>query len=193
MRRGFALHLIAAGCAAAALALPGVAGAKLIGPKDLDVLDTGYGCFGNPSCTQVNLNLPGAAVVRSPISGRIIRWRVAIQEGSGGPLKLQVLRRTVNKPGVAADKFKPIRETAEATTYSGINTLQASLRIKRGDFIGLAVLSNQTAINAVEGDTFGTANFGLFNASLVPGDPAVVPDQFPSEPAYLLYNARVRG
>lgn len=193
VRRGFAVHLIAGGLLAA-LMLPGVAGAKLIGPKDLSTFDGSYACFGNPSCTEVNLAVP-TGTARSPVSGTIVRWHVNVADvgNPAGPLQLQVLRRTVNEPGVAGDKFKAVRESAEMVSFAGINTFQASLRIKKGDFIGLAILSDQTSIADVEKDTFGMTNFGVFNAPLVPGDPAVAPDQFPSAPAALLYNAKVRG
>jgi hypothetical protein len=195
VRRGFAVHLIAAGCALVALVLPGVAGAKLIGPKDLSSFDGSYSCFGTPSCTEVNVTIP-TGKVRSPITGTIVRWHVNVEStyGNGqGPLQLQVLRRTVNEPGVGGDKFKAIRESAEVESAFGDNTFQTSLRVKKGDFIGLAILSDLTAIREVDGDTFGDANFGVFDAPLVPGDPAAAPDQFPSAPAALLYNAKVRG
>jgi hypothetical protein len=193
VRRGFAVNLIAGGCAVVALALPGVAGAKLIGPRDLETFDGSYGTFGNPSCTFVNLALPAGAV-RSPVSGTIVRWQVNVSTAGNpaGPIQLQVLRRTLNQPGVAGDKFKAIRESTEVDTFSGINTVQASLKIKKGDFIGLAVLNELTSINEVDEEAFRKGNFGVFDTPLVPGDPAAVPDQFPSSPAALLYNARVR-
>ena len=194
MRRGFAVHLIAGGCALVALMLPGAAGAKLVGVRDLSTIDGGFSCFETPSCTEMNLAVP-TGTLRSPVSGTIVRWRVSISESNSGegPLQLQVLRRTRNEPGVAADKFKVIREGPEEETFSGLNTIQSSLRIRKGDFVGLALLSDQTSINEVDTDTFGTGNFGIFDSPLVPGDPAVVPDQFPSIPAALLYNATVRG
>jgi hypothetical protein len=193
VRRGFAVHLIVGGSALAALVLPGVAGAKLIGPKDLSTIDGGYSCFETASCTEVNLAVP-TGTARSPVSGTIVRWRVSISESNSGegPLQLQVLRRTRNEPGVAADKFKVIRESPEEETFFGLNAIQASLRIRKGDFVGLALLSDQTSINEVDTDTFGTGNFGIFDSPLVLGSPAVVPDQFPSAPAALLYNATVR-
>lgn len=179
--------------ACASLALPPSADAALVGPHDLSdsIVDGSYGCFGFPSCTFTNLSLPGAAV-RSPISGTITRWRVNVEATSpntGGPLRLQVLRRTVNEPGVAADKFKALRQSGDAVTGPGKNVLQASLDIRKGDFIGLADLSDQTFIRNVD----GSGLFGVFDPPLAPGGPGSTPDEFPTGGAYLLFNATVKG
>jgi hypothetical protein len=171
--------------------VPGTAGAAVIGPQDITPSDalTGYSCFGNPSCTLVNLNVPDAKV-RSPVSGTITRWRVNVADNgtSQGPLRLQVLRRTVNEPGNVDDEFKAIRQTSKETSQGDKNVFQASLRIRKGDYIGLANLAENTSIWSV--DDVGL--FAEYSAPLVPGDPAASPDLFPIGQHYLLYNATVR-
>jgi hypothetical protein len=186
-------RLIIGAVACAALVLPSSAGAALVGPPGIATSgwDGAYGCFGFPACTFANLRLPDGAV-RSPISGTITRWRVNVEETSpntAGPLRLEVLRRTADKPGLAADKFKAISRSAKTTTDAGLNVLQASLPIRKGDFIGIADLSEQTYIRNVE----GSGIFGVFAPPLAPGDPGSAPDEFPSVDAYLLFSASVRG
>lgn len=100
-----------------------------------------------------------------------------------------MLRRTVDKPGFAADKFSVLRQSAQTTTAPGVNPYQSSLRIRKGDFIGIADLSDQTYIRNVD----ASGLFGAFIPRLAPGDPASAPDQFPVGGAYLLFNATVHG
>jgi hypothetical protein len=95
----------------------------------------------------------------------------------------------VDEPGLAADKFKAVRQSAETTTDAGLNVLQASLHIRKGDFVGIADLSDQTYIRNVD----GSGTFGVFAPPLAPGDPGSAPDEFPVGNAYLLFSASIRG
>jgi hypothetical protein len=187
------VRLLTGALACAALFLPTPAGAAVVGPPNIGSIDPdgSYGCFGFSSCSFANLRLPDGNV-RSPISGTITRWRVNIQETSAnpaGPLRLQVLNRTVDKPGVAADEFKAVRESPDTPTSAGLNVVQASLHIRKGQFIGIAVLSDQTGINNVD----NSGVFGVFDPPLAPGDPGSTPDQFPDGAHYLLFSATIHG
>jgi hypothetical protein len=86
-----------------------------------------------------------------------------------------VLKRTVDNPGVATDEFKAVRESLDTPTSAGLNVLQTSLHIRKGQFIGIADLSDQTYINDVD----NSGIFGVFDPPLAPGDPGSTPDQFP--------------
>jgi hypothetical protein len=187
------VSLLAGVAASAAMLLPAGAGAAVVGPKDLIATGNANTCFPATDCSFANLKLPAdAGTVRSPISGRITKWRAEFEvvPSGGGPVRLQVLRRTDNPAGLRNDRFRVLRETADAFVGStGVNTFPADMRIREGDFIAFAsnALDANLGFNEVPGSTFG-----IWNGVLAPGDESS-PDEFPSFPAYLLYNATVRG
>lgn len=189
MRTSTVFRLAAGALACAALAVPAGAGAAVIGPRDV-APESWDGSVAHNSFlpwTAVNLSVPDANV-RSPISGTITRWRINVEatfQTGDGPMQLQVLRRTVNEPGNADDKFKVVRETSEVTSGFGKNVFQASLSIRKGDFIGVQVLDDDTAIREIDSGVL--AWFDSFD----PGDPAIVPDDFQSSAQHVLFNATV--
>src|SRR5215217_6959855 len=98
-RRLRGMMLAGAACASASFASP--AGAALIGPRDVSADALSGTIAGFPAaCTDSNMQLPEGNV-RSPISGRITRWRVYVPPAhdtyvNDGPLRLQVLKRINN-------------------------------------------------------------------------------------------------
>jgi hypothetical protein len=137
--RSVTRHLVG-GVIVAALVMPSGATGAIVGPKDigLEQADTGSTC--TPSCTWVNTKLPdGVGQVRVPFDGAILEWRVNVGSGDG-PLQLQVLRRTVNKPGNTSDKYDVVRQS-EPETFASVGVPiehDTNLRVKKNDFIGLA-------------------------------------------------------
>jgi hypothetical protein len=123
---------------------------------------------------------------QSPIRGTIKRWR--FNALGTGTVRLQVLRRTVNEPGSAADEFA-VRQTPEMDTVLGRNAFAASLRVHKGDFIGLAVLSG----GAIVRSRFGpSARFGVEQPAFIPGDPASPCSTINPDQSDLLFNATVK-
>lgn len=180
------------------------AGAALIGPPDLTSNWSGsFGCgVDKVPCEYVNLSLPSvpasgpgsfdvqAGKVRSPVTGTITKWRVNIEEFSGtgaGPLQLQVLRRTVDEPGRTADKFRAVRESSEENSSINLNTFFTSLRIRKGDFIGLNIIGASTAVREIDAGVVG-----FLNTPLTPGGSAAVFDDVTAE-RQALFNATVKN
>jgi|SRR5215211_4485474 len=185
------LVLGATGLTCAVLVAPALAGAAVIGPPDLESKwDGSRACGLDPApCEFVNLRLP-TGDVRSPVTGTITKWRVNIEEFSGtgeGPVQLQVLRRTVNEPGRPADEFRAVRESSEEDTGINVNTFFASLKIRKGDFIGLNLLGENTSIRQIDAGVVG-----IFETPLTAGDPAAPFDDFLQE-RQMLFNATVKN
>lgn len=177
----------------AALVLPASTEAATVGPSDVDLATgTAQSCF--DQCTFMNPILPeGVGLERSPITGKITRWRANVADGVG-PLRLQVLKRTHNESGTANDEFAAVRETGDSpVTGTGEHVFDADTRIRKGQFIGLAELEDGFGTYIEFAETSGS-DFIDFEPPLIPGDPARKtsgvytgsPDQ------YLLFNARVR-
>ncbi len=196
------VHLVLPVTACAALAAPAFTGAALIGPPDIKNNWNGsFGCLEVP-CEYVNLSLPRAPAsdtgfafdiragkVRSPITGTITKWRVNVEKfvGTGqGPLQLQVLRRTVDEPGRAADEFRAIRQSSEEDTVFDVNTFFTSLRIRKGDFVGLNILGEDTSIRELDAGVLG-----YFASPLTPGGLAAPFDDF-FQDRQILLNATVK-
>lgn len=182
--------LAAAACASASFASP--AGAALIGPRDVSA-DAFAGAYaGVPTCTYSAVQLPEGSV-RSPISGTITRWRVHVPAAhdtlvNDGPLRLQVLKRIVNQPGIVNDEFKAIRETPDqAVTPIGKQAFNTDLRIRKGQFIGL-VVPDDTEVGSGAGSP---AYLFEWCPELTPGDPGG-PADFTVPDEYLLFNATVK-
>jgi hypothetical protein len=177
-----------------ALAVASPAGAATVGVPtgQLDETDFGRACGGS-TCTYVNDRL-SVGRTKAPASGTITRWRANIGEvGVGtGPVevRLQVVRRTVNEAGVAADEFKAIRETASAFSEDeGVNTFQASLKIRKGDYIGLYALDTDVEVYGAEEEPGNRAL--IFDPPFVPGDPAQTPSDF-LEQERIAFNATIK-
>ena len=176
------------------IALPAPGMTAVVGPptSKLDNEDFGRVCTDN-TCTYVNATLTNGKI-QAPISGRITRWRAHVGTAFGNtdpaPVKLQVLRRTVDEPGTVDDQFEAIRETTtrEAEPVSAVRDFRAKLRIREGDFIGLAALEDDVEV-------FGLDRPGNLVAQfipvLIPGDPALAPD--PTLPDQsILFNATIK-
>ena len=177
-----------------ALAVASPAGGATVGVPtgQLDETDFGRACGGS-TCTYVNDRL-SVGKTRAAVSGKITKWRAAIgQVGAGtGPVevRLQVVRRTVNEAGVAADEFEAVRETASAFSEDeGVNTFQASLRIRKGDYIGLYALDTDVEVYGAEEEPGNRAL--IFDPPFVPGNPAQTPSDFLEEER-IAFNATIK-
>jgi hypothetical protein len=179
---------------AALIALPATAGAATVGLPSAQLDNTNFGrVCGAPSCTFVNDRL-SVGKERAPVSGTITRWRANVAEvgvGTGSvDVRLQILRRTVNEPGVVADEFKAIRETPQAaTTSEGVNKFNASLRIRKGDYIGLAALGDDVEVFGLDGAQ-GNREL-IFEPPFIPGDGATTPDTVINQER-IAFNATIR-
>ena len=150
-------------------------------------------CF--DQCTFTNAVLPDpVGLERSPITGTIKRWRVNIQSGNG-PLRLQVLKRTHNEPGTVNDEFVAVRETGDSpVTGTGKQVFDANIRIRKGQFIGLAELEDGLGTFIGFGKVTSGADFIDFEPPLTVGDsPLTTSALYTGSPGqYLLFNATVR-
>jgi hypothetical protein len=157
----------------------------------LEDFDWGRACA-STTCTYANVGL-AVGKARAPANGTVVRWRALLGQvgvGTGPvPVRLQVLRRTVNEPGVAADRFKAIRESAEMQAFDGVGLFETSLPIRKGDYIGLATLSEDTEVFGREEEP---GNRWLdFVPTLIPGEPATIPGANGSSAEYILLNATI--
>ena len=181
-----------AGAAAAAITLvvAGSASGAVIGASNLTNSDGGSTCLA-ATCTVAAPKIPGDTT-RAPFSGKITRWRVSIPDPhdafvNDGPIRLQALKRTVDKSGLANDKYVAVRETDDEAVVPGlVNSFQSNLRISKGQFIGLAS-TNDTEILSRDR---ARAQFFNWNDALIPGDPARTAD-FTDRGRYNLFNAKL--
>lgn len=199
MRRDRGRHLMSGALGGlailgSALALAPPAGGATVGVPTGQLDETNFGrACGGSTCTYVNDRL-SVGKARASVSGKITKWRANIGEVGGGTgpveVRLQVLRRTVDEAGTAADEFKAIRETASAFSGAeGVNTFQASLKIRKGDFIGLAALESDVEVYGVE-EVSGNRAL-IFDPPFVPGDPAQTPSDF-LEQERIAFNATIK-
>ena len=176
----------------AALAMPAFTQAATVGPSDIEETGFAQSCF--DQCTFTNATLPSAVgLERSPITGKIKRWRVNVADGEG-PLRLQVLKRTHNEPGTANDEFVAVRETGKSpVTGAGEQVFDADIRIRKGQFIGLGELEDGFGTHIGFGEASG-ADFIDFEPPLAPGEsPRTTSNLYSGSPdQYLLFNATVR-
>jgi len=161
------------------------ADAAVIGTRDLTGWKGTYACQANP-CTFSNVRVSDGTA-QSPVKGRIKRWRVNAH--ASGTVRLQVLRRTVDNPGHAADEFMAVRQSEEESAIPGLNTFDASLRVGKGNFIGLAVVSGG---DLVRSRFANSARFGVQHPAFSPGDAATPFSDFNVDHSALLFNASVR-
>jgi hypothetical protein len=171
---------VAVGVATLALVAPAGAKRATIGPKDLSPPGGGAAVCGAPTCTMTTGALPDGKL-RAPFRGKIARWKVGIGEAhdvfdDDGPVRLQVLERTLDGVDFLGDEYVAVRETQEKVVEPGtINTFRARLKIKKGQFIGLASVEDTDL---------------RFDDVLVPGEAATTPDAGFSG-SYWLFNARI--
>lgn len=174
--------------ALAVLLIPTAAHGATMGPRGFagpSIFTQSCGVTG--PCTWANAKLPEGRA-RSPIDGVISRWEIRVT-GSGA-VSPQVLRRTVNQPGVVNDAFKAVREgTQQTITSDGTYGFAENLRIREGDFLGVRV---EGASLGIRGITDGFSRYLGFYPPLTPGagsDTATAPGLAGDN---LLIKARVR-
>ena len=177
------------------LVFPTMAGAGTVGVPTAKLSNTNFGrACPSASCTYLNDQL-SVGRVRAPATGTITHWRANVGEvGVGtGPVevRLQILRRTANEPGVVADEYAAIRESEPSlTTTEGINKFNASLKIRKGDFIGLAALGDEVEVygrEAVDGN-----RELIFEPPFIPGDAAMAPNTV-IEQERIAFNASIKN
>lgn len=171
--------------------LPPFASAAKIGPRDISAAQL-EGAYSAAGCTYSNVRIPKRNF-RSPLGGTITRWRVHIPAPhdtlvNDGPLRLQVLKRIDNQPGVVNDQFQVVRETSNRpVTPIGQQGFNASVPIRKGQFIGFTGPSD-TEVGA--GNKSGAYHFQWCPA-LTPGATGG-PADFTIPGDYLLFNATVK-
>jgi hypothetical protein len=174
----------------AAFVMPASASAALIGPPTVEA--DPFEIFGEScgeACTFVNVKLPEGKE-RSPVTGTITKWRVNVDSfnvSTDHTLRLQVVKRTRNEPGVAGDKFEAVRQSRKEEMQLGTNTLETSLEIRKGQFIGLRYPGNSISVGALEGGRFLD-----FVPPLLPTGGAAKPELNAGVDRHLLLNATVR-
>jgi hypothetical protein len=184
------LRRTAAAAAIAALAFAAPASGAIIGQKNLSNDDGALTCPVD-TCTHAFTKVPDGDAA-APFRGRIVSWRVSVSTPhdsftNTGPLRLQVLKRIVDEPGIANDEFAAVRETDElAATPGVINKFAADLKIRKGQFIGLS--SNDTT-EIREADR-AKSNFLNWSDALIPGGLARAPDVADGG-RFVLFNARL--
>ncbi len=137
-------------------------------------------CGAKPDCMYANtvLTEPGAHVT-SPVSGRIVRWRIA--GNYGGDFVLRVLRPTGTGQYTGAGSTLPVNATGETTA-----TFPASLAIEAGDLIGV---DYQYARHLATATAPGSA-FSLWAPALA--ELASAPPSATTGNLEILFNADVR-
>jgi hypothetical protein len=178
---------------AALMMLAAHAGAATVGVSTSQIDNRNFGRSCGQNCTYVNARL-SAGKTRAPVTGTITRWRANVGQvgvGTGPvPVKLQVLKRTADPPGVVADEYRAVRETPEVmTSVEGLNKFNASLKIRKGHFIGLAGLADDVEVYGLDGLQGNRAL--IFVPPFAPGDPAITPGTV-LDGERILFNATIR-
>ena len=119
---------------------PASAGAVTLGSSNLDPAQTDFSVpCGTASCTFLQKRLPGATL-RAPFSGHIRKWRVLV---SPGPHEYQLVVMHKKRNG----KFKNVgQSSSELINGPGVFKGQATLSIRKGDYIGI----NGDSVQAIE-------------------------------------------
>ena len=178
---------LAAGC----LLAPGTAAARsvIVGPPDVSTVPGIFGEGAPEAATFMNVRLPDGHV-RSPVTGTITRWRVNVYStnfGTPSGFRLQVIRRTRNKPGYAGDVYEAVNQTPPETLSVGENVFEVSRPIREGDFIGLRYPEDSVSVAGLDGGRFLD-----FAPPLFPGEPGEKMDGERGLARHLLLNATVR-
>jgi hypothetical protein len=135
----------------------------------------------------MNVKLPQGKV-RSPITGTITKWRVNIYIlGSDFVGRLQVLKRTKDRPGIAGDVFETVRQAHAVQLSTGETKWDTSLRIRKGQFIGLWLPDQGSYTGALD-----EGRYVQFLPPLFPGDPGAKPTVLSPPDRHILLNATVR-
>jgi hypothetical protein len=187
-----AAAVAAIGIASLAVAAPAGARKATIGPKDLSPPALSTATCVSATCTLTTGSAPGIKL-KAPFGGKITRWKVRTGEphdafANDGPVRLQVLTRTVDQPGFLDDEFETVRETVNKPVEPGaVTTFNTKLRIRKGQLIGLASVDD-TEIS--QGTSEPGATYLRFDTALIPGDPVRTPDAAFGD-SYWLFNAKV--
>jgi hypothetical protein len=108
----------------------------------------------SPGGTWINTALaePGAGLT-APVSGAIVRWRMA-GAYSGGPFKLRVLRP------VGGGKYTAVASSPEVspTTGSGLLSFETAIPVQAGDTIGLDVHEGCVGVAGISGSHMNNWN-----------------------------------
>ena len=141
-RRLLATLIGAAASVATALSLASPAGAVTLGSTHVaQQSQSASFCGGFETCAYAQTSLPGGTV-RAPFTGTIRTWKVN-DDGGPGPFQLLVLRRQSDGSFRAVDASTPRPAT------DGVNTFGANLDVRKGDFIGLNILDDDTFVQTL--------------------------------------------
>jgi hypothetical protein len=178
-RRRLAQILIAAVAGSGLLAAPTAQASVTVGSPLTGPFFSTSTCGDPGGCTRANTALgdPGARVT-SPVSGQVVRWRIA--GNYGGAFKLRVLRPANGGQYRGVGTSAPVTATGTATL-----TIPTNLPVEPGDLIGVDYGDGKHLSSAM---VTGSA-FGQWLPALADGDTAP-PTPFASN-LELLYNADV--
>jgi hypothetical protein len=140
--RLFATLLGAAAALVGAFSLASPAGAVTLGSTHVaQHSQSAFFCGGFPTCAYAQTSLPGGTV-RAPFNGTIRTWKVN-DDGGPGPVQLLVLHRHSN------GSFKAVAASTSKPATDGVNSFGAHLNIRKGDFVGLNILDDDTFIQTL--------------------------------------------
>jgi hypothetical protein len=124
-----------------ALLVPAVASAKIVtigSPMTQSLAPTAFDTY--RTATNTGLPEPGA-LIASPANGTVVSWKVT--GASGGPFRLRIVR-----PFGAGTYTGAGTSAAGAITGGGVLTFPTSLRIQKGDLVGVDPSSDGDQIGA---------------------------------------------
>lgn len=149
-----------------------------IGSPLLATGSTLYGCENPEGCTFVAMALPESeGLVKSPVDGAIVRWRVKAASGSG--YAIRALRRGAGREFTGAGTSGAVEVAG-----LGLEEFDANLPIRTGDYLGLDIPEGGLIqLNGAAG-----AGVGFFSPTLADGMGNTT-GEFPNEPAF---NAEVQ-
>ncbi len=143
------------------------------------------GGFGGSPSLWANSSLPAGLHATSPVSGRVIRWRV--NQTLGGPFRLRVLRPS---GGEVVYATQGASEPENSTSLS-LQTFPTSIPIQAGDAIGLEAtepLEDQAGFLSYTGEP--AAAFTFWNPP--PPDGVPTKGEFPDTEEAFAFNADVQ-
>lgn len=141
-KRLFATLIGAAAAVTAALSLASPAGAVTLGSTHVaQPSQSAFFCGGFETCAYAQTVLPGATV-KAPFDGTIMSWKVN-DDGGPGPFQLLVLKRQSD------GSFKAVDASTPRPATDGVNAYGARLDIRKGDFIGLNILDDDTFVQTL--------------------------------------------
>ena len=142
-RRILATVIGLAAAVAAALSLASTAGAVTLGSTHVaQPSQSALFCGGFETCAYAQTSLLDGTV-KAPFDGTVRTWKVN-DDGGPGPVQFLVLKRQ------GAGSFKAVAaSTPRANLTDGVNTFGAHLEIRKGDFIGLNILDDDTFIQTL--------------------------------------------